>query len=163
MATLRLREYYKQGDYYVAGDYYTWQPLPKSVTKEVEVTKRLVHRGRRKLKKYKYRVRETMTFTLSGSCPSPERASVGDLDRRTIEFLSKRDSKFEIIIDSETPEIFKTPDPSNKNTNERVFVVFKSVRFTISEGKSGWYDYNIELERVNCEGIVGFTDPWSCK
>lgn len=163
MAELVLREYYKQGNYYVPGDYYYWRPLPKSVSKNVEVVKRLVHRGRRKLKKYKYRVRETLTFTLSGSCPSEQVAGEGELTRRTIEFLSKRDSKFEIIMNEDTPEIFKTPDPDNINSNERIFVVFKNVSFSISEGKHGWYDYHVELERVNCEGISGIQDPWLCK
>lgn len=163
MASLKLREYLWTGSSFVdQGVTYNWQPLPKSITKEVEVQKRIVHRGRRKLKKYKYRVRETMTFTLSGSCPSEAKAQPGDLTRRKIEWLSKRNSKFKIIIDADTIEIFKTPSPSNYNDDENLFVVFKDVRFTLTEGKIGWYDYNITLERVNCEGISGFSDPWTC-
>lgn len=163
MASLKMREYLWTGSSYQdQGITYTWNPLPKSVSKEVEVQKRVMHRGRKKLKKYKYRIRETMTFTLSGSCPSEAKAESTDLTRRKIEWLSKRNSKFKIIIDEDTLEIFKSPSPENLYNNENLFVVFKDVKFTLTEGKIGWYDYNITLERVNCEGISGFSDPWSC-
>ena len=167
---LKLREYHWSGSEYVPGTTYNWQPLPKSVTKQVEITWRIRHRGRRKLKKAKYRVRETITYTLSGSLPDTNTAQSGDLDRKTLEWLVKRNSKFKILnpselgADEELPDIFITPDPeSGTQEPEDVFVVLKNVKFTGTEGKIGWYDYNITLERVNCYQISGYSDPWKCK
>lgn len=149
---------------YVLGDTFTITPGPKSVTKSVDVLWRVIHSGRRKLKKAKYRVRETITWTLSGSCQGSYTA---DALRNQIEYYAKRNSKFKIIIDADTPQIFLCPNPAgtNSHTWEIIFVVFKNVKFTQTEGKIGWFDYTIDLERVNCEDITyspAFTDPWIC-
>lgn len=149
---------------YVIGSTFTFTPSPKSISKSVEVLWRIMHSGRRKLKKSKYRVRETITWTLQGSCQGSYTA---DALRNQIEYYTKRNSKFKVIIDANTPQIFLCPSQAGANsfTWEIVFVVFKSARFTQTEGKIGWFDYSIELERVNCENInysPEFTDPWTC-
>jgi len=156
--SLRLLEYNWNGTAYAAGATLTFTPGPKSVSKSVDVQWRVMHRGRRKLKKAKFRVRETTTWTIAGSCQGSYTES---LLRNTIEFYAKRNSKFKVIIDENTPQIFLTPG-SGPNTYEIVFVVFKNVKFTQTEGKIGWFDYTIDLERVNCENMSGYSDPWTC-
>jgi hypothetical protein len=144
----------------------TFIPGPKSVSKSVDVQWRIMHRGRRKLKKAKFRVRETTTWTLAGSCQG---SYTEDALRNKIEYYAKRNSKFKVIIDANTPQIFLTPNPDSggsPHTFEVIFVIFKNVKFTQTEGKIGWFDYTIELERVNCEGILeegeGYHDPYVC-
>jgi hypothetical protein len=160
--SLRLTEYYWDGSSYAtSGTTLTFSPGPKSITKSVEVQWRVAHRGRRKLKKAKFRTRETITWNLQGSCQG---SYSSDALANLIEFYSKRNSKFQVVIDSNTPQIFLCPNPAgaNAHTWEIVFVVFKNVKFTQTEGRIGWLDYTIDLERVNCENITGYTDPWTC-
>ena len=164
MVSLRLRDFWWNGAtslYEDSGWDWEFNPGPKSITKSVDVQWRVAHRGRRKLKKAKFRVRETITWTIQGSCQG---SYTTDALANQIEFYSKRNSKYLIINDSNTPHILLCPDPTAGDTHtfEIVFVVFKSVKFTQTEGKIGWLDYTIELERVNCESISGYTDPWTC-
>jgi hypothetical protein len=141
-------------------------PGPKSVSKSVDVQWRIAHRGRRKLKKAKFRTRETMTWTLQGSCQfASQGIGGGDLEDlgELIEWASKRNSKWNVVIDTDTPKTFLVPDPaSTAHTWEVVFVVMKSLKFTQTEGRIGWFDYTLELERINCENIDGYSDPWTC-
>ena len=159
--SLRLQDYYWNGTNYVEGSILTFNPGPKSITKSVEVLWRVTHSGRRKLKKAKFKTRETDTWTLQGSCQG---SYSSDSLANQIEFYAKKNSKFKVIIDSNTPQIFLCPNPGaeNAHTWEVIFVVIKSVKFTQTEGKIGWLDYTIELERVNCEYMTGYTDPWTC-
>jgi hypothetical protein len=159
--SLRLIDYYWDGANYIAGATFTFTPGPKSISKSVEIQWRVAHRGRRKLKKAKFRTRETTTWTLQGSCQGSYSA---DALANQIEFYAKKNSKFKVIMDANTPQSFLCPDPAggNAHTWEVVFVVIKSAKFTQTEGKIGWLDYSVELERVNCENITGYTDPWTC-
>jgi hypothetical protein len=157
--SLRLQEYNWNGTSYVAGTIFTFTPGPKSITKSVDVQWRVAHRGRRKLKKAKFRTRETITWTLQGSCQGSYTA---DALANQLEYYSKRNSKFLVVLDSNTPQVFLCPSGTNAHTWDIIFVVFKSAKFTQTEGRIGWLDYTIELERVNCESITGYTDPWTC-
>jgi len=163
--SLRLKGYIWNGTAYVFGtDILTFSPGPKSISKSVDVQWRVAHRGRRKLKKAKFRTRETTTWTLQGSCQGSYGA---DTLANQIEFYAKKNSKFKVIMDANTPQSFLCPDPAggNAHTWEVVYVVIKSAKFTQTEGKIGWLDYSIELERVNCENVTdspAYTDPWTC-
>jgi len=172
--SLRLIDYYWNGTNYIPGSTFTFRPGPKSISKSVDVQWRVAHRGRRKLKKAKFRTRETTTWTLQGSCvgswdhdpdPGLPLDIIGFANQ--LEFYAKKNSKFKVVIDSDTPQIFLCPDPAgvNAHTWEVIYVVIKSAKFTQTEGKIGWLDYSIELERVNCENVTdspAYTDPWTC-
>lgn len=167
--SLVLTEYLWDGSAYsVSGNTLTFDPGPKSVSKSLEVQWRIMHRGRRKLKKAKFRVRETMTWTISGSCSGGGKSGAGSGLREKIEYYAKRNSKFEILIDASTPQIFLTPNPDVDFDDwawEDIFVIIKNVKFTLTEGKIGWFDYSIELERVNCELVTRsppYTDGFTC-
>jgi hypothetical protein len=162
--SLRLIDYAWNGANYVVGSTLTFDPSPKSISKSAEVQWRIMHSGRRKLKKAKFRVRETTTWTVQGSCQG---SYDQDALANQIEFYARKNSKFKVIIDASTPQSFLCPDPAGANghTWEIVFVVIKNVKFTQTEGRIGWLDYTVELERCNCELITHnpvFTDPWKC-
>lgn len=143
---------------------------PRSITKDVKMTLRIRHAGRRRLKKFKWKQREEMVFSLKGSCHEEK--------RREIEFYAKKNAKFYVQrtwIDGgntyNAPKIFWTNRAlddaycaswnDRKNEFDEIFIIFKDVKFTQIEGKIGWYDYIINLERVNCQDIAGYED-WTC-
>jgi hypothetical protein len=139
---------------------------PRTITKDIKKEWVIAHRATNLLRKTEYKNREYMSFSLSGSCD--------EYLRERIEFYSKKDAKFLIIpswTDTEAysaPDIFKSPrtdthtDPFSA-TYDNIFVAFiGTVRFEQIEGKIGWFNYKIDLERVYCEGITGCTNAWTC-
>jgi len=155
---------------------------PKSARKGVKLYWRVRHTGRAKLMKAKYKPREEINFTISGSCDKDQRAM--------IEFFAKQEAKFRVRIaqytgntfnswktfalDPVTKEvtpsyltIFFTPQQGaicyTSTVDDLVFVVIDDISFTSTEGKIGWYDYQITLKRVNCQDIQGtWTDELAC-
>lgn len=182
--TLKFKEYRMKtlgpdSGKYVYEDDHEFVPNPKTISKSVKVQWRARHRGRRKLMKAKYRVRETIEYTITGSC--------GKIMRRRLEFMSKQNARFLMTTHGEDVtklSILETPEPGDYDyaeaptvKNEYVFIIIDKISFTLAEGKfkektpippppesplePAWFDYNIVCKRVNCADVKGF-DPETC-
>lgn len=138
-------------------------PGPKQIRKAVKVQWRVRSTGRRKLRKAKFRIREELDYIFNGSCESEL--------RRKIEYFSKQEAVFLIKMSNGTdpPDIFRTPESADthavgndrkyqNSTDENVFIIFDSVNFTLTEGKIGWFDYNIKFKRVSCKNVDGYLE-----
>lgn len=173
---LRLKPYCWSGTAYVfspsPNEYLNFKDVngvylpPRSITKDIKTEWRIAHRAVNILRKADFKAREYMTFSLSGSCD--------EYLRERIEFYAKKNAKFMIEfswtdgVAYEAPEIFKSPrkvvhtDPFATATYDNIILAFVgTVRFEQIEGKIGWFNYKIDLERVSCEGISGLNE-WTC-
>jgi hypothetical protein len=143
----------------------TFDPNPRTVTRDEKVEKRIRRAGRNRLQKYKARYKLDMDYTLQGSCSFAK--------MKEISFYNAMNSKFEATFMfgktdpamkydyNKTYSTFPTQDITWASASviyEKVFVIIEEVKFTATEGRKDWFDYNIKLKRIDCGEIFGYSD-----
>lgn len=128
-------------------------PRPSQVRKNIQMMWKVAHSGTKRLKRARFRNRESLELRLSGSFSENLRAE--------FEYYLKQESKFWVIND-----YVQTPNPENHRYEvgedpNGVFVIIKSANFSGSEGQMMMEDYeteNVRVRRVNYEIILERTN-----
>lgn len=133
-------------------------PRPSSIRKNVQMNWKIDHTGTQRLKKVRYRNRETVEYRISGS--------FSETMRFEFEYYQKQESKFHM-----TNHYMPNPDSGqydhDPNEDEADFVVIKSANFAGVEGRlfveeydmAGRglrVDYEIVLERCTSRDVEGW-------
>lgn len=156
MPNIELVEYWSgvtSGSYVASGNTFTFDPRPATVNKDVSVKWRIRRPGyRRKEERGRFRYNEKIQFKITGSCRQEK--------RRELEWYVKRDSVFKLQnSDMETPHAEQTSDSNaaafrywtdaSGESNEDVYLIFESAKFTQLEAKIDWFNYTLTLRRVS--------------
>lgn len=133
-------------------------PRPSSIRKNVQMNWKIDHTGTQRLKKARYRNRETVEYRISGS--------FSETMRFEFEYYLKQESKFHMVN-----HYMPNPDSSqfdhDPNEDEADFVIIKSVNFAGVEGRlfveeydmvgrGLRVDYEIVLERCTSRDVEGW-------
>ena len=133
-------------------------PRPSSIRKNVQMNWKIDHTGSQRLKKARYRNRETVEYRISGS--------FSETMRFEFEFYLKREAKFHMVNhympNPDSGQYYFKPDE-----DEADFVIIKSAnfagvegRFFVEEydmvGRGLRVDYEIVLERCTSVDVEGW-------